>query len=464
MATQIEMLEEIIKDPKSSPDNVKRAQDTLNKLQAIGGAQVQAAAIAGEGDAELMAVLNALQSALKSGGGNVSMTDIRKAVSDELAKRKITESDLAPSLLAFLNSTRAVKLTTGRLLGFQTTKNVNALTLNRPLTQLILSDIIARNNSYLYGGAGTGKTFLAEEIADMLGWEKITLNCNQFTSPLDILGGQTIDGYQEGKLSMAWSNIIVEADGSERKVEGCVLILDELPKIDPNTAGILNEALAKVKDFKYDETTKTWKAPTIRNGKNKVLSLGNLYVIATGNVPLNTIDPDYEANFKQDLSLQDRFIGSTYRVYVDYQFEFNGVMKGFAFIWLFLVKVRQSIERNRASGQAFVSLRLMTNVKATYVAYRTIEDGTATMKGKISNDAISKPKTIVEAMENFFGLFKQASKEAILNEVDFDEFKRVVEEKNYMPFNPEAPDFDTPQELTEVEKVIADYKASQKTI
>jgi cobaltochelatase CobS len=411
-----------------------------------------------------MAVLNALQGALKSGGGNVSMSDIRKAVSDELAKRKITETDLAPSLLAFLNSTRAVKLTTGRLLGFQTTKNVNALTLNRPLTQLILSDIVARNNSYLYGGAGTGKTFLAEEIADMLGWEKITLNCNQFTSPLDILGGQTIDGYQEGKLSMAWSNVMVEADGRERKVEGCVLILDELPKIDPNTAGILNEALAKVKDYKYDETTKTFKAPTIRNGKNKVLELGNMYVIATGNVPLNTIDPDYEANFKQDLSLQDRFIGSTYRVYVDYQFEFNGVMKGFAFIWLFLVKVRQSVEKNRASGQAFVSLRLMTNVKATYVAYRTIEDGTATMKGKLSNDAISKPKTIVEAMENFFGLFKQASKEAILSEVDFQGFKRIIQEKNNMPFNPDAPDFDTPQELTEVERVIADYKASQKTI
>lgn len=464
MATQIEMLEEIINDPKSSTDNVKRAQDTLNKLQAIGGAQIQTAALTGEGDAELMAVLNALQGALKSGGGNVSMSDIRKAVSDELAKRKITETDLAPSLLAFLNSTRAVKLTTGRLLGFQTTKNVNALTLNRPLTQLILSDIIARNNSYLYGGAGTGKTFLAEEIADMLGWEKITLNCNQFTSPLDILGGQTIDGYQEGKLSMAWSNVMVEADGSERKVEGCVLILDELPKIDPNTAGILNEALAKVKDYKYDETTKTFKAPTIRNGKNKVLSLGNMYVIATGNVPLNTIDPDYEANFKQDLSLQDRFIGSTYKVYVDYQFEFNGVMKGFAFIWLFLVKVRQSVERNRASGQAFVSLRLMTNVKATYVAYRTIEDGTATMKGKLSNDAISKPKTIVEAMENFFGLFKQASKEAILNDVDFDGFKIIIQEKNNMPYNPDAPDFDTPQELTEVEKVIADYKASQKTI
>ena len=257
MANQVEMLESIINDPNSSQDTINLAQTQLNKLQSVGGAQVQLAAMGGgEGDAELAAILAALQSALKGGGGNVSMTEIRKAVNEELAKRKITESDLAPQLLAFLNSSRSV--------------NVKAATLNRPLTQLILSDIIARNNTYLYGGAGTGKTFIAEEIADMLGWTKITLNCNQFTSPLDILGGQTIDGYQEGKLSMAWSNTIVSPDGKKEKVDGCVLILDELPKIDPNTAGILNEALAKVKDYKYDEATKTYIPPTIRNGKNEV--------------------------------------------------------------------------------------------------------------------------------------------------------------------------------------------------
>ena len=464
MATQIENLEAIINDPTSPDVNKDLARKELARLQSVGSAQIQTVAMTGEGDAELMAVLNALQSAMKGGGGNVNMADLRKAVNEELAKRKITESDLAPQLLALLNSTRNVKLTVGKLLGIQTTKNVSGKTLARPLTQLILSDIIARNNTYLYGGAGTGKTYLAEEIADMLGWEKITLNCNQFTSPLDILGGQTIDGYQEGKLSMAWSNVIVNADGSKKKVDGCVLILDELPKIDPNTAGILNEALAKVKDFKVDPATGVAIPPTIRNGKNEVLQLGNLFVIATGNVALNTIDPDYEANFKQDLSLQDRFIGSTYRVYVDYQFEAEAIMKGFAFIWLFLVKVREAIQNNRGAGQAFVSIRLMTNVKATYVAYREVIDNIAKQKGKVSTDAITNPKTIVESMENFFGLFKPATKEAILNEVDFNQFKRTVEEKNKMPYDPNNPDFDTPQELQVVQQVIKDYKAQQKNI
>ena len=73
----------------------------------------------------------------------------------------------------------------------------------------------------------------------------------------NLLGGQTITGYQKGRLEMAWEN--VDEDGN--KFDGAVLLLDELPKLDPNTAGILNEALASIKDFKGDNP------PTIRNGK-----------------------------------------------------------------------------------------------------------------------------------------------------------------------------------------------------
>ena len=73
-------------------------------------------------------------------------------------------------------------------------------------------------------------------------------------------------------------------------------------------------------------------------------------------------------------------------------------MKGFAFIWLFLVKVRESIQNNRGSGQAFVSIRLMTNVKSTYLAYREVLSNSAQKRGKLGVDAISNPKTIVESI------------------------------------------------------------------
>jgi cobaltochelatase CobS len=471
MSTQTEKLEAIIAN--ATRDDIKQdAQQKLNeirRLESVGSAQVQLAAATGEGDAEVMAVLAGLQQALQMGSGKVSMAEVRKAVNEELAKRKITEDDLSLGLLAMLNSSRKVTLTIGKLLGVSSTKKVSGAALNRPLTQLILSDLMARNNVYLYGGAGTGKTYLAEEIAGMLGWEPITLNCNQYTSPIDILGGQTITGYQEGKVSMAWANKITLPDGTKKDIEGAVLILDELPKIDPNTAGILNEALAKVKDFKEDEATKVITPPFIRNGKNEMLPIGNLLVIATGNVALNTIDPDYEANFKQDLSLQDRFVGSTYKVFVDYKYEFEVVMNGFAFIWLFLVKLREAIVETKAGSQAFVSMRLMINMKATYLAYREVTGSVKNINvldkktGK-NKEAISNPKTVIQAMETFFALFKPAQIQPLKDKSDYEGFKRIVEEKNAMPYNPQAPNFDTKDELTEGARIVKEYQAKNKNI
>jgi cobaltochelatase CobS len=455
---QIQLLQDII-STATDPEVIEEARQRLQEMTPITAPQI---ANSTDLDASVLAILAALQTALASGGGSVSIADLRKIVNEELAKRKITDKDLSQSLLAQLNSTRSVSITANKLFGVSLAQTVEANKLDRPLVQMVLSDLMARNNVYLYGGAGTGKTFLAEEIADMLGWEKITLNCNQFTSPLDILGGQTIEGYQEGKLSMAWGNFIQNSDGTERKISGAVLILDELPKIDPNTAGILNEALAKVKDFKFDTKSGAIIAPTIRNGKNKVIPLENLFIIATGNVPLNTIDPDYEANFKQDLSLQDRFIGSTYKVYVDYRQECNEIMKGFAFIWIFMVKVREAVIKNRATGQAFVSLRIMVNLKWTYCAYREVVDKVAKSKGNISNDAIKNPKTIINSLVDFFNLFKPAIKESIMNEADFEGFKRILIEKNKQPFDAAAPNFDTPQELAETVIMIDRYEATQK--
>lgn len=465
MATVIEKLQQTIATT-TDPTIKAMAQQELDRIMAAQGsasAPAPTPAAPSTADQELATILAQLKSALSGVSGKMNPQDVEQAIRDYLATKKVQIGDLSQQVMDLFQTNRPVTLAMQKLTGVSTS-TVKADFLDRPLTQLILSDYLARNNVYLYGGAGTGKTFIAEAIADMLKWERITLNCNQFTSPLDILGGQTIDGYQEGKLSMAWSNNVIDENGNERKVDGCVLILDELPKIDPNTAGILNEALAKVKDFKYDEDTDTWKPPTIRNGKNKELPLGNLFVIATGNVPLNTIDPDYEANFKQDLSLQDRFIGSTYRVYVDAEYEFKNIMKGFAFIWIFLFKLRMAIEDAKATGQAFVSLRIMTNVKATYKTYRDVLAGTPKGRSAATGQAISKPKTIIESMDAFFGLFKTTVRDTLMQNVDYDGFKKIVNAKNKMTYDPTNPNFDTPDELVEGQRMVDDYKAKQQII
>jgi hypothetical protein len=459
MAQNVEKLQEII-STSTNAEAVEMAKKQLERLTAIGSAQVQiASTLPSVESPELATILQTLQSVVSKSGGSANLSNVRDVVLEELKLRKINYDDLSDSLKALLESfkfTRKVQLTISSMGVSSTTTSKGDSMEARKIVQLLLSDAEARNNAYLYGGAGTGKTFVANYIAKKLGWKAITLNCNQYTSPLDIVGGQTIEGYQEGKLSIAWSNKEI-IDGKEVSYKGCVLILDELPKIDPNTAGILNEALAKVKQFEEEDGKMI--PPTIMNGKNQVLSLGNLFVIGTGNVALNTIDPDYEANFKQDLSLQDRFIGSMYKVFVDYDYEFNDIMKGFAFIWLFGVKLREALENNRATGQAFVSLRLMENMRSTYIEYRTVKLQNKTKKAA---SMISKPKTIIESVESVLALVKESQRNLIIQAVDFEGFKNIVNQKDKMNFDPTAPNFDTAQEIAEGQAIIKAYQAKQK--
>jgi hypothetical protein len=434
---------------------IDRAKKQLEALATQGQVKVLTNSL----EPDVQAVIDALNRVV-SGGGNASQSDIKRIVLEELAKRKITEQDLGADVLAMIQSSRKVELTI-RTLSSQSSSTTNNAFVQRPLIQRMLSDMLAMNNVYLYGGAGTGKTFSAGGIAKLLGWRLITLNCNQFTSPIDIIGGQTIDGYQEGKISMAWSNTVVDNNGLPEKVEGVVLLLDELPKIDPNTAGLLNEALAKVKDYDENPVTNISDIPpTILNGRNQILTKGNLMIIATGNVALNTVDPDYEANFKQDLSLLDRFIGSTYKVFIDYQYEFNNTMKGFAFIWIFCTKMREKIIELNATGQAFVSIRLMINMKATYIVERQIKqdmaNGIATL--------VDAPKTLEDSLNTFLDLFKPSVKQSLISSLPIDEFKRTIQDKNKMPFNSTTPDFDTPSEIQEAQGLINAYNSRQQQL
>ena len=316
-----------------------------------------------------------------------------------------------------------------------------------PLFQKLLSDFLARNNVYLFGGAGTGKTYIANEIAKFLGYRYIEVNCNQFTSPLDLVGGQTITGYQKGRLEMAWTNV----DERDEEFKGAILCLDELPKLDPNTAGLLNAALAKIKDFKKDPTGKI-SGPTILNGRGEAIELKNMFVIATGNTKLNETSVEYEANFKQDLSLQDRFIGSCYEVVANYRNEFYNVMKGLAFIWIYMTKLRQVIIDERLTGQAFVSYRIMNSMKDTYLVYRDIENL------KVKEQTLTNPKTLKQSLDSFLNLFKPNQIVILQQKTDYNEFIRIIERKNKLPLDR----LDTQDELDEAKTMIDAHEALMK--
>lgn len=208
-----------------------------------------------------------------------------------------------------------------------------------PDFQKIVDDVMLGQNVMLVGGAGTGKTTLAQAVADALGRPYITINCSQWTAPTEIIGGQTIEGYQEGKMIEAWRN-------------GWMLILDELPKLDPNTAGLFNDALAK---------SKVPGGKIFNARKEGFERHPDFCCIATGNVYPNAESVAYGANNKQDLSLLDRFAGSVYTIEKNPELEKQVV--GSATLWAWCNTVREVIEELRY--EAAVSLRWMQTCRDT---------------------------------------------------------------------------------------------------
>ena len=421
---------------------------------------------------EVSTLINKLSSQLDKAVGSVTLQDdkVRDIVSDEVKSTKFGIDNLQKDVVDLIGRSQTVTL-----VNFQNIKAKTEGGKVRRIFEVILSDAEAGNNVYLYGGAGTGKTYISGQIADALNYKLITLNCNQFTGELQIVGGQTIEGYQEGRLTQAFGNL--DEDGKKglgvnpnngKPYSGALLLLDELPKLDPNSAGVLNDGLSKIKDpYKYRvvEGKEKLIPPSIMNGRGQLVEKGNIFVIATGNSKLNEADADYEANFKQDLSLQDRFVGSVYKLIIDPQYELDQIMSGimvelngkksicnFTFIFNFLFKLRNAIEtRDRYSSRAFVSTRAMVSMRDTYIAYRI---------NKEQKNPIPNGKTLQEGIESFLDLFTASQKGELMKDVNVDEFFKLVDVKNKMPIG----ELDSEIDKTEAEALIMAFNQKNKGV
>jgi cobaltochelatase CobS len=448
-----EELQAIITNPNIDSDIKKDAQEQLDKL-----ARLEAEDETQGVDSDIIfAVKEFNKSIEKLANAGVDKTKVEEIVTDRFKSLKVGKKNLDSSILELIGKTQSVQIVNWQNVAVKTQGK------QRKIFDIILSDFEAGNNVYLYGGAGTGKTYIAGQISKALNYKLVTLNCNQFTSPLDIVGGQTIDGYQEGRLTYAFGNLWNVNEVNEKTgkpYSGALLLLDELPKLDPNTAGVLNDGLSKIKDpIELSEKSGREIMPTITNGRGEVISKKNIFVIATGNSLLNEADVNYEANFKQDLSLQDRFAGSTYELIIDPQYELDTIMSNikvgdeiasFVFIFNFLFKLRTAIEKNNYSGRAFVSQRLMVSMRDTYIAYRLNE-----LQGA---KKISSPKTLQLAVKTFLDLFTEQQRSVLDTDVNTKEFYDLVIEKNKLPMSDLVSDVDK----KEAEMLIKQFEQNTK--
>lgn len=454
MAKNIEDYDEIIKSTEN---------ETIKKYAQAGKDLESTKEALPEGG--LYNALTTLQKVISAGGtGSVNEEEVQRIVDEELKTTKISVSNLDSTILDMLNSTVTLNVNLTQPSGASRIIKAGAKKkeTDRPLFQALISDLLANNNSYVYGAAGTGKSFMAGVIARTLGWQKFELNCNQFTSPTEIIGGQTIEGYQKGELEMAWTN----QDQAGNKFDGAIILLDELPKLDPNTAGVLNAALASKSEvglLGVDKVTGEEIRPTLKNGRGEKLPLGNLFIYATGNAPLNEADPDYEANFKQDLSLQDRFVGSMYKVYADYGFEASE-LDGCLFIFNGIIPLREAIlkgdDGQSFAGKGFVSLRILLSMKRTFLEYLKIKND--------PNSLVTKPKNLKLTLDSFLEIFTDKQRETLKAAMNYDEFVKIAKAKESKTYkfaadgNPVLTD--TEEEINKSKQLIEAYNKTIKAI
>jgi hypothetical protein len=190
--------------------------------------------------------------------------------------------------------------------------------------------------------------------------------------------------------------------------------------------------------------------------------------MATGNSLLNTKDAEYEANFKQDLSLQDRFAGSTYRVFVDEKFEWEGILfQKWAFIFIYLTKLRKAIQEEGFTSKAFVSVRLMLSVQKTYNVFRQVKGASGSVKNFTTDPEVSftpapiesalitvqssTVKTVQNSLDEFFSLFTSEQADILKTKTDYSGWLRIVQEKNKMPLDK----LNSPQELSEIDSILS---------
>jgi len=374
--------------------------------------------------------------AFMSGGGmGADSFEIKQMIKQYLDTEKVNLSELDQSVIDEIKRNQRVTI---ELPNFGLKFEMSSSDSQIPNIFSIIDDCLAGNNVFLIGEAGGGKTYTAELVAKLLKRISLVINCSQYTSPTEILGGQTIEGYKEGKLIKAWR-------------DGNLLILDEMPKLDPNTAGLFNDALAKSSKTRKPEmcrinSTNPEEPPVEKNN--------NFCCIATGNIYPNSPDTRrYVGNNQQDLSLLDRFSGSVY--FVEYSNFIDQESCRYQFLYDMLVGNYYDFINDKRKGNTLPTVKGLRTVMENLdmknyalVSYRTLSAFRVAFEYELvraiaiseGKSVSTKGKTVSETFENYLVAFPKDAKTTLINTTKFtksfidiqvaDAIKKVVGNKN----------------------------------
>jgi cobaltochelatase CobS len=390
----------------------------------------------------------------------------KKFLQSVLSEIELKEKNIPPELIISMMNKLNVQNQPPRKAISNAPKDIKGSQVAKPISvgegsieAKIVSDLLDSNNVYLMGKAGTGKTYLAKAIAEsVMGQPVFLINCSQWTSPVEIRGGQTIKGYEEGQLIKAWA-------------EGGILILDELPKLDPNTAGLLNDALAEVASQpKYDQEGKVIEKtiPYIVNGRGDKIYKGQdtkdpnlkfrFCVIGTGNTDMMNIGNKYGGNQRQDYSLVDRFAGSFYTIEKDI---FREMELTYPYVFNVCNSIRNFLESRDALQS--ISLRTMLNFNRTFEQEMLYKIDSKFADEIFNNDGQRvAPKTIEDSVTSFLNMLEKNIRTDIENDQEFRESiseraKTEAEERFSVQFmkkyhlNPRTGDVLTEQQIAELD-------------
>ena len=356
-----------------------------------------------------LAAIAQMLNAFMAGGGGADSFEVKQIIKEYLDVDKVKLSELDQSVIDEITKNQKVTI---ELPAYDMKIEMKQSVSKIPNIFSMIDDVLAGNNVFLIGEAGGGKTYAAETIAELLDRRIQIINCSQYTSPTEILGGQTIEGYKEGKLIKAWR-------------DGDVLILDEMPKLDPNTAGLFNDALAKssktreVSKAKINSTNPE-EPPVERNAKFACIATGNIY-------PNSPDTRRYVGNNQQDLSLLDRFSGSVY--FVEFADYLDQTSARYNFLYEMLVGnyheyirdvrnkqtpptprgLRTVLESLNMKNYALVSYRTLISFRVAF-EYELVR-ALARKEGK---DVSKKGKTVVQNFENYLVAFPPDARATLL--------------------------------------------------